>query len=109
MPTLLRTVKDEPPALVPFLTGLTWRYGKYRITATWNQSSRRWTLKVGVETVDTFTTITAINAWLRDVGDDLRAGTFTVEGYLDRHAVVTFEEDDGTGDELARLRLPPPA
>lgn len=109
MPALLRTVRDEPPALVPFLTGITWRYGKYRITVTWNRASRRWTLRVNGETVDTFPTITAINAWLRDVGDDLRADTFTVEGYQERHGTVVFESTDDDADELARLRLPPPA
>lgn len=86
-----------------------YRYGQYIIDVIWDRRAKRWVLKVNGERVEELPNITAVNAFMRESGDDFRAGTFTSEAYQDRHATVTIQMDDADTDELARLRLPSPA
>ena len=106
MPKMLRVMKDEPPALAPFLSRLTWRYDPYIIDAIWSRRNREWIVKVNGEVVDAFPSIMGLNAFLRHIGDDLRSGTFTVQAWRDEHVTLAIIEDETIPDNLRLLGAP---
>jgi hypothetical protein len=107
MPRLLRSLSDHPPALVPFLERLRWRYGDYVIDATWQRRNAVWRVVVNGAHVDDLPHIKAINDLLRWAGDDLRAGTFDVSTYRESYGVAVIQVDDGDDRALSLLNRPP--
>lgn len=107
MPAMLRVMRDEPPALAPFLSRMTWRYDPYVIDATWSRRDRLWSVKINGQLVDTFPSIARINEFLRWTGDDLRAGTFDAEAWRNAHLDLIVESDDALPPDLKLLKAPP--
>jgi hypothetical protein len=109
MPKLLRTVSDEPPALIAFLSRIEWQYGHITVRAIWKRTLRIWNVTIGNQCVAQLPTISHLNQWWRDNADELRAGIIP-ERQIDVTDMIiearVREIQSPLPPELARLRTP---